>query len=238
MCSTVSGGAPAPAGAADLQAAGAAARDLRAADALTLPPDARVLCLSTGNAHKLEEFQAMLGPLGLSVIAPATPLEVEEDGETFAANALKKATALMEITGHSALADDSGLEVAALDGAPGVRSARYADTAPAAAGAGDTDARNRTKLLLALADVPQPQRQARFVCAIAYCQPHAKAQLFEGTVSGSIAAAARGTGGFGYDSIFIPQGYTETFASLGAAVKNRISHRAMALRHLVKALQP
>jgi XTP/dITP diphosphohydrolase len=207
-------------------------------DALSAPAVAKVLCLSTGNAHKLKEFQAMLGPLGLSVIAPATPLEVEEDGETFAANALKKAAALMALTGHPALADDSGLEVAALGGAPGVRSARYADDVPAAAGANDTDARNRTKLLQALNDVAPAQRQARFVCVIAYCQPHAKPQFFEGTVSGSIAQKACGTGGFGYDAIFIPQGYTETFASLGAAVKNRISHRALALQHLVKALKP
>lgn len=151
---------------------------------------------------------------------PAVP-EVEEDGDTFQANARKKAVETSLRTGCWTLADDSGLEVDALGGAPGVRSARYA-------GEPVDYAANNAKLLRELGD--RSDRRARFRCVIALAEPGGEVRTVEGRCEGSIARAEHGRNGFGYDPLFIPDGYTVTFADMAGEQKNRISHRAAALR--------
>lgn len=183
------------------------------------------ILLATRNRHKVEEIRRIFGRAGAGLVSadevPGLPAEVEEDAETFEGNALKKARTLRDASGLWTLADDSGLEAAALGGAPGVRSARYAG--PAA----DTDANNR-RLLRELAG--REDRRARFRCVIALCAPDGREWTVEGACAGRIAESPRGDGGFGYDPLFIPDGYDRTFAELGADVKNRISHRGRALR--------
>ena len=147
--------------------------------------------------------------------------DVVEDGATFLANATKKAVTLAKASGLWALADDSGLEVAALGGAPGVCSARFA-------GEPADDAANIQKLLQMLD--PAKMRRAWFRCVIVLATPEGDSDWVEGRCEGQIAAAARGRHGFGYDPVFIPDGYTRTFAELGPAVKNVISHRSIALQ--------
>lgn len=149
--------------------------------------------------------------------------EAEENFTTFAENAIAKAQFYASATGVCALADDSGLEVAALNGAPGVFSARYA-------GAHASDADRRTLLLSELSKVDDPNRRARFVAVVAIAKPNGEIlNLSEGACSGIITSEPRGTGGFGYDPIFIPDGYAQTFAELPDTIKNEISHRARAL---------
>lgn len=193
------------------------------------------LLFATRNRGKLAELRALVAPHGIEVDSlddVDAPGEVEEDGETFTANAEKKARAALAATGLPALADDSGLEVDALDGAPGVRSARYA-------GPGQDDAANNAKLLAALAGVPDARRTARFRCALAFVDGAGTLTVAEGTLEGRIGHAPRGAGGFGYDPLFLlPDG--RTLAELSAAEKNAISHRGQALRkmapHLVARL--
>lgn len=193
------------------------------------------LLFATRNRGKLAELRALVAPHGIEVDSlddVDAPGEVEEDGETFTANAEKKARAALAATGLPALADDSGLEVDALDGAPGVRSARYA-------GPGQDDAANNAKLLAALASVPDARRTARFRCALAFVDAAGTLTVAEGTLEGRIGHAPRGAGGFGYDPLFLlPDG--RTLAELSAAEKNAISHRGQALRkmapHLVARL--
>lgn len=193
------------------------------------------LLFATRNRGKLAELRALVAPHGIEVDSlddVDAPGEVEEDGETFTANAEKKARAALAATGLPALADDSGLEVDALDGAPGVRSARYA-------GPGQDDAANNAKLLAALASVPDARRTARFRCALAFVDAAGTLTVAEGTLEGRIGQAPRGAGGFGYDPLFLlPDG--RTLAELSAAEKNAISHRGQALRkmapHLVARL--
>jgi len=156
--------------------------------------------------------------------------EVEEDGETFAANARKKAQTVARLTGRLTLADDSGLEVAALDGAPGVRSARYAGEAA-------DDAANNRKLLAALAGVPRSGRRGAFVCAMALCAPDGDCRFFSGRLEGLIVEEPRGDGGFGYDPLFLVPEYGKTLAELPLEIKNRISHRGQALRQALEALR-
>jgi XTP/dITP diphosphohydrolase len=182
------------------------------------------LLIATRNRHKLDEIRAILGAgVGLELVGadeiPGLP-EVVEDGDTFAANAARKASALARASGLWSLADDSGLEVDALGGAPGVISARYAGE-PA-----DPAANNR-KLLRALDGVAD--RRARFRCAIALAEPGGAVRTVEGRCEGSIAHAPRGAGGFGYDPLFVPEGGRETFAEMDPARKNAISHRGRAL---------
>jgi XTP/dITP diphosphohydrolase len=195
------------------------------------------LFLATGNLHKVEELTAMIGASGLSVeVLPASAIggmpDVEEDGTTFAANARKKALALAGAlpAGALAVADDSGLCVDALDGAPGVRSARFA-------GKGANDAANTAKLMELLRGMPETSRRAAFHCAIAVARRDGVARVFEGRCPGRIIDARRGAGGFGYDPVFVPDGYELTFAELSAEVKNRISHRARALAAFVAWLR-
>jgi XTP/dITP diphosphohydrolase len=177
------------------------------------------IVVATANKHKVDEYRELLKDQRVELKSlldyPGFP-GVEEDGATFRENAAKKALAACRYCDVPAFADDSGLEVEALGGAPGVQSARYADT----------DAARMAKLLANLGD--NPNRRARFVCAIAIAINGEVIETFEGEVRGVIAAAPRGAGGFGYDPLFIPDGFDQTFGELPAEVKNRISHRANA----------
>jgi len=194
------------------------------------------LLIATGNAGKLSEYRAILAGLPVDLVAPADlalDIDVAEDGGTFAANAKLKARAYADATGLPVLADDSGLEVDALGGLPGVHSARYA-------GEGATDADRRRKLLVAMKDVPDVQRAARFRCVIALYWG-GRFHIVEGSVEGAIGPQERGSGGFGYDSLFEVPGTGKTMAELTAEEKNAISHRGRAARAarevLVRLLQ-
>ncbi|MEJ2199806.1 MAG: XTP/dITP diphosphatase [Desulfuromonadaceae bacterium] len=191
------------------------------------------LLVATRNAGKLKEIQCLLNELGIGVRGladfPDLP-EVVEDGATFADNATKKAQTIARLTGLPTLADDSGLEVEALGGQPGVYSARYA-------GAGASDADNNRKLLAALAGIAVRQRQAAFCCVMALSLGGEPPQLFHGRVAGLILERQRGDGGFGYDPLFLVKEYGKTMAELPLEVKNRISHRGQALRQVVEFLR-
>lgn len=188
------------------------------------------LVIATRNAGKLREIRHLLEGEGFRILGldafPDLP-EVTEDGETFADNAAKKAETISRLTGRLCLADDSGLVVAALGGAPGVHSARYA-------GEQGDDAANNARLLRELAGVPATRRQASFRCVMALSAPGVPTRLFSGEVSGRILDAPRGSGGFGYDPLFLVEGFAQTMAELPLATKNSISHRGQAL-HLVIA---
>ncbi|MBI1759983.1 MAG: XTP/dITP diphosphatase [Acidobacteria bacterium] len=186
------------------------------------------LLIATTNAGKVAEIMALLTDLNYEVLGLADlpqPLpDVEETGETFAANAMLKAEYYHAQTGWLTLADDSGLEVDALGGRPGVYSARYA-------GAGAGDAAKVAKLLEELRDVPADQRTARFVCVIALTGPGVR-ETFTGACAGVIADAPRGTNGFGYDPVFIEPSSKRTFAELTRAEKAALSHRGQALKQV------
>jgi XTP/dITP diphosphohydrolase len=196
------------------------------------------LLIATQNKKKLAELRALLTPLGVELVTPADlgglP-EVVEDQATFAGNAAKKAASAARARSLWTLADDSGLEVTALGGAPGVLSARYA-------GEPCDDGRNNAKLLAALAGVPDARRGARFVCALALARPDGTLALqVEGTARGQILHAPRGDGDFGYDPLFLftEPGFAQTgrsFAELDGAEKSAVSHRGRALRELAAAL--
>lgn len=191
------------------------------------------LVLATKNQGKVKELAEMLRPLNLEVISigqyPGFQ-EVEEDGDTFQANAIKKAVAAAEFTGELALADDSGLEVDALNGAPGVYSARFA-------GEPKDDAANNRKLLELLQDVPEEKRTARFRCVIAIAEPNGKVHTADGFCEGFILKELKGVGGFGYDPLFYVPAYKQTFAEIDLKEKNTISHRGKALQKAVEILQ-
>lgn len=191
--------------------------------------------VATANRGKLAEIRAILAPDHLDVdLTTMTEHGVDsppEDGDTFEANALIKARHCAAATGLPAIADDSGLEVDALDGEPGVRSARYA-------GEPTDDAANNRKLLEALADVPDEQRSARFVCAAAVVTPDGRERVVRGTMAGRIVAAPRGEHGFGYDPLFVSEvADGRTNAELTAQEKDAISHRGAAFRALAPALR-
>ncbi|HEV7401597.1 MAG TPA: RdgB/HAM1 family non-canonical purine NTP pyrophosphatase [Chthoniobacteraceae bacterium] len=189
------------------------------------------LLIASRNAHKTAEIRAMLGAAWTVADLNAHPdlPSPEETGETFMANAEIKAAAAAERFAGLVLADDSGLEVDALGGAPGVRSARYA-------GEGATDAGNRAQLLRALTGATGP-RTARFRCAMALARGGEIVGRFEGAVEGTLLEEERGAGGFGYDALFVPAGERETFAQLPAETKNRLSHRARALQQVIEFLR-
>lgn len=192
------------------------------------------IVLASDNAGKVREINQVLADLGL-VVAPQSEFGVpsaEETGLTFVENAILKARNAAQRTGHPAIADDSGLEVDALGGAPGVRSARYA-------GLEATDRANLEKLLAALGDVPETKRTARFQCVMVYLRrPDDPTPIIaSGTWEGLIASAPRGTNGFGYDPVFVVPGRGCTSAELSSDEKNRLSHRGQALRALVAALR-
>ncbi len=183
------------------------------------------LVLATRNPHKGAELAALLGDLGIRIRTlaefPDAPTVVE-DGDTCRANAVKKATALARHTGLPAVADDTGLEVDALGGRPGVHAARYA-------GEGATYENNWRKLIRELEGVPKERRRARFITVAAVAMPSAKVAIAEGSLEGLITEAPVGTQGFGYDPVFFVPEVGKTLAQLTPAEKNRISHRARAL---------
>jgi XTP/dITP diphosphohydrolase len=191
------------------------------------------LVMASRNPGKIRELKELLQDLGITLLSladfPNLP-EIPEEGATFAENAAAKALAVARLTGRPALADDSGLAVDALKGAPGVFSARYAldRTAPAP----PTDADNWRKLLQELQGVPWEERGARFVCEIALAWPEGRLLRAQGECRGVIALEPRGGTGFGYDPVFWVPEYQATMAQLGPAIKNRISHRARALAAL------
>lgn len=191
------------------------------------------LLVATGNQGKLREIEHLLAGTGIEIVGLDqldNPPEVIEDGDTFTANACKKATEMAQFSGMLTLADDSGLVVDALDGAPGVHSARYAGTQ------GD-DPANNAKLLDEMANVADEKRQAAFCCVMALANPDGECRTFEGRIAGLIMRGERGHGGFGYDPLFLVPEYGKTTAELPMEIKNRISHRGTALRQVIPVLK-
>ena len=191
------------------------------------------IVIATRNRHKVRELTTLLGVSGIRWRSlndfPDVP-PVKENGRTFDANAVKKARAIARATGHLALADDSGLEVEALGGAPGIRSARFA-------GRHGDDQHNNAKLLRLLDSVPAGQRAARYRCSLALAAPTRVIALTRGTWRGRIAEAPRGRHGFGYDPIFLVPRLGKTVGQLPEAVKHSLSHRAGAARRLRPVLK-
>ncbi len=196
------------------------------------------IVLASRNRKKIEELVTIIEATGLTgsdeevkILTPdmfAECAEVEEDGDTFEANAIKKARYVSECTGLNAIADDSGIEVDALDGRPGVYSARYA-------GNDANDRNNLEKLLAEMSNVPPGRRNARFVCCIALSTKKG-IRTFSGFVEGTIAMDPAGDNGFGYDPVFIPEGHERTFAQMSDRGKNSMSHRGRALQKLQDCL--
>jgi len=190
--------------------------------------------LATRNAHKVAELQRILRAAGLDVELvgleefPGAP-EVAETESSFAGNALLKARAIAEFTGLAAIADDSGLCVDALNGMPGIFSARWS-------GQHGDDPANLDLVLGQMVDVPDSRRSAQFVCAAAWVVPGASEHVVEGVLEGSLARAPRGGNGFGYDPIFVPAGYALTTAELRPEEKDAISHRGQAFRALAQVM--
>ncbi len=191
------------------------------------------LAIATRNAHKLRELAAICADWPVEWVTVETHdgewPEVEEPHDTYLRNALEKAHAVAQALGIPAVADDSGLEVDALGGAPGPRSARYA-------GQGATDADNRYQLLAALKGIPGAGRSARFRCVAAVAWPGGRELHAEGACEGVLETKERGSGGFGYDPLFVPEGWARTMAELEPGEKDRISHRGRAFRALRELL--
>lgn len=190
---------------------------------------------ATNNKNKLKEIRAILKDKGITVESMADAgldIEIEENGGSFVENALIKAREVWRLTGKAAIADDSGLEVDALNGQPGVKSARYSEEKGL-----DKDKKNNEKLKEALKTVPDENRGARFCSAIAAVLPDGKEIIAEGYVYGKIGRIEKGENGFGYDPLFIVDAYDKTMAELDSEEKDRISHRANALNELVKKLK-
>lgn len=191
--------------------------------------------VATRNRHKLTEFSRILAPMGYELVSQeevCPDIEVEEDGATFLENARKKAETIFRETGLPTVADDSGLCVDALDGEPGVHSARYADDE----GADHNDKANNRKLLRKLENIPMEKRTARFVCAIAFVMGEGEIIQCEGTCEGHIAFEEQGDNGFGYDPLFLVEG-GRSFAEIDGDEKDRVSHRGNALRKLQGLLE-
>ncbi len=186
------------------------------------------IVLATRNKKKVEEIKRIFGGKAIRFLTldafPGCP-DVEEDGKTFRANAVKKAIHIARFTQCPAIADDSGLEVFALGRAPGVFSARYA-------GEGADDNKNMKKLLADMKGLQGEERKARFVCCIALAFPDGRHRTFTGYARGSIGNRPRGSNGFGYDPLFYPEGFENTFAEMTAGEKDFLSHRGKALRKL------
>lgn len=186
------------------------------------------LVIATRNRKKVEEIRRILEGIPVRLYSlddfPGCP-DVDEDADTFEGNAIKKARAVTGYTGKPSLSDDSGLEVNALGGAPGVFSARYA-------GEGTDDKKNFEKILTQLAGVEDRERCARFVCVIALAFPDGKVETFKGFVEGRIGREPKGFNGFGYDPVFYPKGRNRTFAEISPDEKDTLSHRGAALRKL------
>ena len=178
------------------------------------------------NAGKIKEIKELLQPFGINVKSALDMKlpDVEETGSTFAENSLLKSQTIAELTGLPCIADDSGLCVDALNGAPGVYSARYAPNR-------DFD-KGMEKLLAEMAQSPNKSRKAHFSCVISLAFPNGGYELFEGRVDGHIAAEKQGIGGFGYDPLFIPDGFAKSFAQMSKDEKNQVSHRGRAVEKL------
>lgn len=189
---------------------------------------------ATKNPNKIREMNAIVMQLGFSIIsrddAGVPDVEIVEDGKTFEENSLKKAMEIMKLSGRISLADDSGLSVYALDGAPGVYSARFA-------GEDKDDAANNRKLLKLMDGLEGDDRRAVFVSVITIAYTDGSSVHARGECEGMIAVEPHGNNGFGYDPIFIPNGFDKTFAQLSAGEKNSISHRARALSELADILR-
>jgi XTP/dITP diphosphohydrolase len=186
------------------------------------------LVLATRNEHKVRELSALMAPVELEPLPEDVQLP-PETGATFADNALGKARAAAAATGRPAVADDSGIEASALDGAPGIRSARYAGEPP-------SDEENLAKLLREVPD--DGDRRVTYVCALAYVDPGGREEVVHGRCEGTLAREPRGSGGFGYDPVFVPNNHADgrTMAELTPAEKDAISHRGRAARALVEWL--
>ncbi len=188
--------------------------------------------IATNNEGKKKDFEALFHPLGIEVFTLKdleTPIDVEETGVTFEENAILKAETVSLLLGKAVIADDSGLEIDALDGAPGVYSARYA-------GNNSTDDDNIDKALGALEEVSEPYRTARFRCVLAIAGPTMETTVFSGSCEGMITTERQGENGFGYDPIFYVPAQNRTMAELTAKEKSEISHRGAALKKLQTAL--
>ena len=194
----------------------------------------KIIVAATQNRHKIREREAITKEFGMSIIsrdeAGVPAVEIVEDGETFEENSYKKAFEIMKLCGKITIADDSGLEVDCLDGAPGVYSARFAGTD------GDDRANNR-KLVELIKDVPYEKRTGRFVSVITMVFPDESCISARGEVEGHILLEEHGPNGFGYDPLFVPEGYDITFGEIDPEIKNRISHRANALNVLREKLR-
>lgn len=190
------------------------------------------IIFATRNEGKVREISEMLAPTKIELVSlnryDSLP-EIVEDGQNYLENALKKARVISDFTGEMVLADDSGLEVDALGGEPGIYSARYA-------GDGATDEDNNAKLLSKLKDVPYEKRTASFHCALVLCYPDGHYDAFEAKWEGRIINEYRGTNGFGYDPIFLVKEFNKTAAELPAEIKNKVSHRGQAFEKLRKHL--
>ncbi|TCO69852.1 XTP/dITP diphosphatase [Marinisporobacter balticus] len=191
------------------------------------------IVIASKNKHKLEEIKEILKDFPLAIKAMdevgLEQLEIIEDGETFEENAMKKAEEVMKKTGAISIADDSGLEVEAINNKPGIYSARFS-------GEGATDDKNNKKLLDMLKDIPVEKRKARFVSVISVVFPDGRKISVRGECEGSIGFEEKGYNGFGYDPLFIVPKYNKTFAELGPELKNKMSHRAKALEKLKEKL--
>lgn len=194
----------------------------------------RKLVLSTGNSHKVEEIKDILKDLPIEVLTKKDvglgDLDVVEDGKTLEENSIKKAKTLAEKLDYMVLADDSGLFVDRLNGEPGVYSSRYA-------GEEGNDKKNNQKLLEELKDIPLNDRTANFQAVIALVTEQKEVIVVKGQCKGTIGFKEEGNNDFGYDPLFIPEGYDKTFAELGEEIKNKISHRAKALDEMKKAIK-
>ena len=192
-----------------------------------------IIVAASRNQHKIDEMQAILKKFGMEIIsrddAGVPKVEIEEDGETFEENSYKKAYEIMKLCGKTTISDDSGLMVDYLGGAPGVYSARFA-------GEDGNDAKNNEKLLTLLTDVPYKERKAKFVSVITMVFPDGEAITARGECPGHIIDTPVGENGFGYDPLFVPDGFQRTFAQLSPEEKNEISHRAVALVELERLL--
>lgn len=194
----------------------------------------KVIVAATQNRHKIEEIGAIAGEFGMSVIsrdeAGVPKVDIVEDGSTFEENSYKKAYEIMKLCGETTIADDSGLEVDCLNGAPGVYSARFAGVD------GDDKANNR-KLVELIKEVPYEERTGRFVSVITMVFPDGSSISARGEVEGHLLTEEQGAGGFGYDPLFVPKGYDISFGLIPPEEKNRISHRANALKILREKLK-
>ena len=194
----------------------------------------KIIVAATQNNHKIREIEAITKKFGMTIIsrneAGIPDIEIVEDGETFEENSYKKAYEIMKLCGKITIADDSGLEVDCLGGAPGVYSSRFSGSD------GDDEANNR-KLISLIKDVPYEERTGRFVSVITMVFPEGDKIVARGEVDGHLLLEPEGSNGFGYDPLFVPAGYNESFGRIDPEIKNRISHRANALTELGKKLR-